>query len=80
MVDNDGKKSNTAGPAMTYNIHDLKSFIEILVSEGRPAPSDTALDNLLAAFESAEFTLLTEQELAALATSWPMGQARFSPD
>ena len=79
VVDNVDKKSNTAGPAITYNIHDLKSFIEILVSEGRPAPSHTALENLLAAF-SAEFTLMTEQELAALATSWPMGEARFSPE
>ena len=77
--DNDGKKSNAAAPPITYNIHDLKSFIGMLVFEGRPAPSHTALENLLAAF-SAEFTLMTEQELAALATSWPMGEARPSPD
>jgi hypothetical protein len=74
-----GKILNAAGPPITHDIHDLQSFIDILVSEGRPAPSHTALDNLLAAF-SAEFTLLTQQELAALTASWPIEEACPSPD
>lgn len=78
---NDGKNTiAVADPPITYHIHDLKSFIYILVSEGRPVPSHTALENLLAAF-SAEFTLLTQQELAALTASWPgVGEACPSPD
>lgn len=68
----DPTSSDAAGPSTTYDIHDLRSFIDILVSEGRPAPSATALNNLSEAF-LANFTLLTQQEMESLLEMWKAG-------
>lgn len=70
----DPTSPDAAGPSTTYDIHDLESFIDILVSEGRPAPSATALGKLSEAF-LADFTLLTQQEVENLSEMW---KARLS--
>jgi hypothetical protein len=69
----DPTSADAAGPSTTYHIHDLQSFIDILVSEGRPAPSATALGKLSEAF-LANFTLLTQQEVETLSKMWKAGR------
>ncbi|EDR04956.1 uncharacterized protein LACBIDRAFT_330180 [Laccaria bicolor S238N-H82] len=66
---NDPTGADAASPSSTYDIHDLESFIDILVSEGRPAPSATALGKLSEAF-LATSTLLTQQEVENLLKMW----------
>lgn len=65
----DPASADAADPSKAYDIHDLESFIDILVSEGRPAPCATALGKLSEAF-LANSTLLTQQEVETLLEMW----------